>query len=113
MTEDPGDLNVYRGRGLHCKTVINAVGGVAWRRVVRMPCPYCGEPGWWVYATVESIRRKWQGHPSMVDLWLAFSMEHRRRCAYPRLGKQLDMLRLALQLIWASMEDDHGAGTLQ
>ena len=46
VAEDLGDLNVYRGRCLHCKTVIIAVGGVAWRRVVRMPCPCCREPGW-------------------------------------------------------------------
>ena len=46
VAEDLGDPNVYRGHCLHCKEVIIAVGGVGWRQVVRMPCPYCGESGW-------------------------------------------------------------------
>ena len=44
--EDPGDDNEYRGHCLHCRREITAQGGVEWRRVVRAPCPHCGEPGW-------------------------------------------------------------------
>ena len=46
VAEDLGDFNVYHGRCLHCKEPISAVGGVAWRRVVRRPCPNCSAPGW-------------------------------------------------------------------
>ena len=46
VAEDLRDQNHYAGRCLHCKQSITAVGGVAWRRVVRRPCPYCGQRGW-------------------------------------------------------------------
>ena len=38
---DLADHNEYRGRYLHCRREITAQGGVAWRRVVRNPCPHC------------------------------------------------------------------------
>ena len=44
--EDLADGNEYRGRCLHCRQVITALGGVEWRRVVRRPCPHCGKRGW-------------------------------------------------------------------
>ena len=46
VEEDLNDQNNYAGRCLHCKERITAQGGVAWRRVVRRPCPHCGRPGW-------------------------------------------------------------------
>ena len=46
VEEDLGDTNQYRGRCLHCRQVVQATGGVEWRRVVRMPCPHCGQGGW-------------------------------------------------------------------
>ena len=36
----------YGGYCLHCRREITATGSVEWRRVVRRPCPHCGEPGW-------------------------------------------------------------------
>ena len=44
--EDLEDSNRYAGRYLHCRETISAVGGVAWRRAVRQPCPRCGRAGW-------------------------------------------------------------------
>ena len=44
--EDLSDTNSYAGRCLHCRETISAVGSVAWRRVVRRPCPHCGRAGW-------------------------------------------------------------------
>ena len=44
--EDLEDSNRYAGRYLHCQETISAVGGVAWRRAVRQPCPHCGRAGW-------------------------------------------------------------------
>ena len=46
VAEDLGDGNLYHGRCLHCNEPISAVGGVAWRRVARSPCPHCGRAGW-------------------------------------------------------------------
>ena len=46
VAEDLNDNNEYRGRCLHCGEQVSATGGVAWRRVVRRPCPHCGRPGW-------------------------------------------------------------------
>ena len=46
VAEDLADGNDYRGRCLHCGKTITAVGGVAWRRAVRRPCPHCGQAGW-------------------------------------------------------------------
>ena len=46
VAEDLADHNEYRGRCLHCHREITALGGVAWRRTVRNPCPHCGRPGW-------------------------------------------------------------------
>ena len=46
VAEDLEDNNPYAGRCLHCLQQITAVGGVAWRRIVRSPCPHCGKPGW-------------------------------------------------------------------
>ena len=43
---DLADMNAYAGRCLHCKEPISAVGGVAWRRAVRRPCPHCERAGW-------------------------------------------------------------------
>ena len=40
------DGNCYRGRCLHCRREGTALGGVAWRRIVRKPCPHCGRAGW-------------------------------------------------------------------
>ena len=44
--EDLEDSNRYAGRCLHCRETISAVGGVAWRRAVRQPCPHCRRAGW-------------------------------------------------------------------
>ena len=33
------DQNDYADRYLHCREKIAALGGVAWRRLVRRPCP--------------------------------------------------------------------------
>ena len=46
VAEDFEDHNDYRGRCLHCRQQITALGGVEWRRVVRAPCPHCRKPGW-------------------------------------------------------------------
>lgn len=46
VEEDVGDQNHYQGRCLHCRQVIDASGGVAWRRAVRRPCPHCGKASW-------------------------------------------------------------------
>ena len=46
VAEDLNDNNHYTGHCLHCRGQISAIGGVAWRRVVRRPCPHCGRPGW-------------------------------------------------------------------
>ena len=43
VAEDLSDRNRYMG---HCNQEIHAKGGVAWRRAVRNPCPYCGKPRW-------------------------------------------------------------------
>lgn len=44
--EDLVDDNEYGGHCLHCRREIAALGGVAWRRAVRRPCPHCGRAGW-------------------------------------------------------------------
>ena len=44
--EDLADNNEYRGRCLHCRREVAALGGVAWRRAVRSPCPHCRRAGW-------------------------------------------------------------------
>ena len=46
VAEDLADFQQYQGRCLHCRSEIVVVGGVAWRRAVRSPCPYCGRLGW-------------------------------------------------------------------
>lgn len=46
VAEDLNDNYSYGGHCLHCKEPITAVGGVAWRRAVRRPCPHCGKAGW-------------------------------------------------------------------
>lgn len=46
VAEDLNDNYRYGGHCLHCKEPITAVGGVAWRRAVRRPCPRCGKAGW-------------------------------------------------------------------
>ena len=46
VTEDLNDNNHYAGHCLHCRKQISAVGGAAWRRVIRRPCPYCGRAAW-------------------------------------------------------------------
>ena len=46
VAEDLAGDNEYRGRCLHYRREITAQGGVAWRRIVRNPCPHCGRPGW-------------------------------------------------------------------
>ena len=45
VAEDLNDNYSYGGHCLHCKELITAVGGVAWRRAVRRPCPRCGRAG--------------------------------------------------------------------
>ena len=45
VVEDLQDQNDYLGRCLHCRREITAVGGIAWRRAVRRPCPHCGTAG--------------------------------------------------------------------
>ena len=48
-TDDPTQVPAcvdYRGRCLHCRQEITALGGVEWRRVVRAPCPHCNRRGW-------------------------------------------------------------------
>ena len=45
VADDLAD-NEYCGRCLHYRREITAQGGVAWRRIVRNPCPHCGRPGW-------------------------------------------------------------------
>ena len=40
------DHNDYLGHCLHYQEEITTLGGVAWRRVVRGPCPNCGKAGW-------------------------------------------------------------------
>ena len=44
--EDLADDNEYQGRCLHYRQAITAKGGVQWRRVVRRPCPHCGQRSW-------------------------------------------------------------------
>ena len=46
VEEDLNDSTAYRGRCLHCRQVVEATGGLEWRRVVRDPCPHCGQAGW-------------------------------------------------------------------
>ena len=46
VAEDLADDNEYRGRCLHCRQQITALGGVAWRRVVQRPCSHCGKTAW-------------------------------------------------------------------
>ena len=46
VEEDLQDENDYRGHCLHCREEITAQGGMEWRRVVRQPCPQCGQAGW-------------------------------------------------------------------
>ena len=44
--EDIEDRNVYRGHCLHCRKEVVGLGGIAWRAIVRRPCPHCGRAGW-------------------------------------------------------------------
>jgi hypothetical protein len=44
--EDIEDRNVYRGHCLHCSKEVVGLGGIAWRAIVRRPCPHCGRAGW-------------------------------------------------------------------
>ena len=44
--EDIEDRNVYRGHCLHCGKDVLGLGGIAWRAIVRRPCPHCGRAGW-------------------------------------------------------------------
>ena len=46
VQEDLNDKDNHAGRCLNCNQTITARGGVAWRRIVRNPCPYCGTAGW-------------------------------------------------------------------
>ena len=46
VAEGLADHSQYQGRCLHCREAITAQGGVQWRRVVRHPCPHCGQRGW-------------------------------------------------------------------
>jgi hypothetical protein len=46
VAEDLADDNDYQGRCFHCRQVITAKGGAQWRKVVRRPCPHCGQRGW-------------------------------------------------------------------
>ena len=39
-------LDWYRGYCVNCMQEISAQGGLAWRRIVREPCPYCSRAGW-------------------------------------------------------------------
>ena len=44
--EDIEERNFYRGHCLHCKKEVVGLGGIAWRAIVRRPCPHCGRAGW-------------------------------------------------------------------
>ena len=46
VAEDLKDHDWYRGGCVNCLQEITALGGAAWRRVVREPCPYCGRAVW-------------------------------------------------------------------
>ena len=46
VAEDLQDHNEYLGRCLHCRREITAQGGVAWRQVIRRPCPHYGKSSW-------------------------------------------------------------------
>ena len=47
VAEDPlKNHDWYRGGCVNCLQEIAALGGAAWRRVVREPCPYCGRAVW-------------------------------------------------------------------
>ena len=46
VAEDLQDHDWYRGGCVNCLQEIAALGGAAWRRVVREPCPYCGRAVW-------------------------------------------------------------------
>ena len=46
VQEDLNDNSDYAGRCMHCRERITTQGGVAWRQVVRSPCPHCGTDGW-------------------------------------------------------------------
>ena len=44
--EDLDENNEHWADCLHCQQEISAQSGVAWRRVVRAPCPHRGAKGW-------------------------------------------------------------------
>ena len=44
--EDLEDRNIYRGHCLHGRKEVVGLGGIAWRAIVRRPCPHCGGTGW-------------------------------------------------------------------
>ena len=44
--ENLDENNEHWANCLHCQQEISARNGVAWRRVVRAPCPHCGKLGW-------------------------------------------------------------------
>ena len=46
VAEDLKNHDWYRGGCVNCLQEIAALGGAAWRRVVREPCPYCGRAVW-------------------------------------------------------------------
>ena len=46
VAEAPKNLDWYRGYCVNCMQEISAQGGLAWRRIVREPCPYCSRAGW-------------------------------------------------------------------
>ena len=46
VAEDLKDLDTHGGYCLHCRREITTTGSVEWRRVVRRPCPHCGQAGW-------------------------------------------------------------------
>ena len=58
VAEDLAGGNCYRGRCLHCRQEISALGGVAWSHIVRNPCPHCGRAGWWPETGVSTRRNQ-------------------------------------------------------
>ena len=46
VLEDIEERNFYRGQCLHCGKEVVGLGGIAWRAIVRRPCPHCGRTGW-------------------------------------------------------------------
>ena len=43
----PSSVTPYAmGRCLHCRSAILAHSPQAWALLVKLPCPYCNQPGW-------------------------------------------------------------------